>query len=831
MSRPSAVRAAFLGLILASYVPVLPAAQEKEPPRGQEPVRLDRTGDPLPPAALHRLGTTRLRHGGAVMDLAFSPDGKLLAAVGGSNDIHFWEVPTGKLVCTIPGHKWTVRSVAFSPDGKTLAAGSGVHTILLFDVASGKETARFEGKEKEQGGERLTFSPDGSLLCWVVGLNQQALVIHDLATGQQIKRLEDGKGTIRSVQFAPNGRTVALAGYHRGAQIWEVASGKLRQQFDKNLGQVTAASFSPDGKALFVAGSQGVLAWDVATGKQLRQLSLGRHWAESIPVSSDGKLVAVADTESSIVLWDLTTGKEARRLSTPHRGRAGKIAFSPDGKSLASTGWADHQICFYDVVSGKPLSPSGGHASEVSGLAVSPDGKLIASAGRDGTLRLWEAATGKELRCFRCGPNQAATGAVFTPDGKSVLTATGLHQNDNYLSLWDVASGKEARRIGIGKKLDPISAIALAADGKTVATAGPGWIKLWDVTSGKQVSEIKYDRSRWISAIAFTPDGKRILSGHSDKVVVLWDVATGKEVRKVGAHDGSVFALAVSADGTRVASAAADDTARLWDLATGKELLRCSGHDNYAFAVALSPNGRLLVSTGRDHTIRLWETATGRELATVIGHQAMVRALTFSPDGKTLVSGSHDTSLLIWDVNRILDGGLLVVAKLSPKDLEELWQELQVEDAARGFRAMRTLIGAGKDAVKFLGEQLRQDVVPEQVTKLIKSLGADTFAEREKATAALAKLGSAVEPALRRALADQPPAEIRARLERLLAKLKSEKATAQADLRDLRAVEVLEEIGTAEAVAVLERLAREGPASRRGREASLALARMRKGGR
>jgi serine/threonine protein kinase len=353
-----------------------------------------------------------------------------------------------------------------------------------------------------------------------------------------------------------------------------------------------------------------------------------QRWATAAPVE---QLRPEVPAGVAAVVRKLMAKRPEDRYQTPaelvaaldHLGRTGHLPAEPRPPALT------------------PARRLIGHTDGVWGVALSAAGRLALSGGKDGTLRLWDVASGQGGRVL-CEGGPEVRAVALAGDGRLALSASGAT-----LKLWDAGTAQELGRL-VGHT-DTVKSVAFAPDGRQAASGGDDrTVRLWNVQGRREVRRFA-GHTRDLTGVVFTPDGRHVLSGSRDQTLRLWDLQTGREARRFGGRAGMVLSVAVSADGRYALSGSYDTTLRLWELASGKELRRFAGHRQMVTAVAFLPDGRRVLSGSHDQTLKLWDLESTRELGSCEGHAGAVTGVAVAPDGRTALSCGADGALCLWE--------------------------------------------------------------------------------------------------------------------------------------------------------------------------------------
>ena len=494
----------------------------------------------------------------SVNALAFSPDGTWVVSGAGAaafvgdspvskSSIDVWDVSSGRRRKTLLGAKGTVYTVAVSPDGKKVAAGCGngsparAGLVLVWNVETGQST-------------------------WT--------------------RSEPGLNAM-SVAFSPDGKSLAVGyGAYSGAEVgrvkvWDVASGTEIKAFTGPRGGVNAVAFHPDGKRLAVAGSEVVEVWDLETARKLHDLRGHKKWVYCVAYSPDGKWLATGGWDRTVKLRDAATGAEALTIFA-QEGFVLSLAFSPDSRNLVTTS-EDRSIRLWDVPSGRRLGAFHGHSDFVQAVAFRPDGREVVTGGADASIRFWDLKTSRPVVVEQDG---WVYQLAFRRDGLRVLSGGSKVEGWNPFTgeLDTSLAGTKFEKLPAGFVPPPSDSQRTpltSPDGKLVVRQGRKWasygfgviasrskqhnaLEIIEKASGRVVHTLT-GHSADVTAVSFSPDGRRLATASFDRTVKLWDVQTGEDVFTLRGHTAGLSNLAFSPDGNLIISGGGDDTARVWN--------------------------------------------------------------------------------------------------------------------------------------------------------------------------------------------------------------------------------------------------------------------------
>jgi WD40 repeat protein len=781
--------------------------------------------------------------------------------------------------------------LGFNPDGRSLVYGVA-RRLIVATIPDGKIVREIELPGKGNLLDLApAFSADGKFLTLRSRLGNQPVAaahVWELATGRALEPLPLLPNALgATTALSSDGKMLAAFGHGQPAekgkaprpqselQLFEVASGKeLRRIAVKpGRGYGAALAFAPDGQTLAFSGQALAVAdevvgsrlYDVSTGQMRHQLA-GRIASRIalLRYSGDGKRLVAVDGRGQTQVWSTSDGQPLKIPDTPLARPLDLALPGPD--AILVLGLRGDTLTWWDPTAGKDIVPHEGHFAPVRALAFAPSGRSLISASGDGLVLSWDPATGAVQRRLDISDVRETYPAVYGPrrdvalSGEARFAALGGRSGGYHFRLWDLNAGKvvcELKAVELGF----VPHLSFAADGSRLAAVNnKGKVLSWETATGEQrfmLGPLARKEIADARQLALSPDGSRLALALTDYDFKLrqitaqcpvFELPTGRKVCDAWAVDGfGLQVLAFAPDGRYFAGgdtvvapgAQMEQVAHLFGAASGKAVKRLSARTGKGgvTAIALSPDGRSLavaaylartVTDLRGNkggvTICVWELASGGVRYQFHGHSGRVDALAFSPDGALLASGSADTTVLLWDTS----GRPAAPAVFAAKEAEEAWSALAAPDAAVALPAMTRLLGSPAEAVALLKAKLR--AVPgapldeTKVPQWLADLDSPAFARRDAAAKALEQYGYRAEPALRKAQLEVASLEVRRRVTDLLER--SERRAL--DLRETRALEVLERLGGADAQALLQALAAGDATALLTQEAQKVLARMRR---
>ncbi|MEH1814021.1 MAG: NB-ARC domain-containing protein [Nostoc sp.] len=564
----------------------------------------------LPEIPLHQVNFTECDFTGSVfaqtlssiVNVAYSPDGRLMASCDSDGRIHLWDAVSGQPKLSWQAHNEFAWGLSFSPDGQTIASGS----------------------------------PHDSLI-----------KLWNVQTGQLLREPFQIAKMSWAVQFSPNGKWLASGEEEGWLELWDVETRIRLAVLEGHSDIVQSVAFSPDGKWLVSGGGDfAVRLWDLSTFSEMRQFEGHRHTVLSVSFSPDGQWVASASWDKTVRVWHLGTGESI--CFQEHTDQIWSVAFSPDGSLLASAG-QDQTIRLWNLQTEQPIRTLLGHRACVSALAFHPDGKTLLSGSANSMQKVWDVTTGQALKTWQ-GHLSRVWSVAFSPDGQHIVSGSAT---DLLVRLWNPLEDTCLKTFN--EHTHWVWDVTFSSDGKTfVSSSSDGTIKLWDAQTQQCINTL-HCHTNCIFGTAISPDGQVLASASNDATVKLWDLQTGTHLQTLVGHDFPVWHVTFSPNGRWLASIAKNGIVRLWQVETGTCMQVFDQHDLLGFEVEFCADGQTLLGIGSDNSIKQWEIATGECLQSLKGHSALVRSLALRPPSSNrpqiLASGSADNTIRLWDLD------------------------------------------------------------------------------------------------------------------------------------------------------------------------------------
>ncbi|WP_299485172.1 NB-ARC domain-containing protein [Acaryochloris sp. IP29b_bin.137] len=541
----------------------------------------------------------------------------------------------------------SIYAVACSPDGTLLAAGDSNGDIHLWRLVDGQRIFSCHGHNNWVWS--VSFSPNGEYLA--SGSFDHTVKVWDLQDGTCLNTLSGHGRSVRSVVFSPDGLKLASGGDDATIRLWDVISGDCQSVFSGHERLVWSLAFHPHGDVL-ASGSEDetIKLWNVKTGDCFCTMTEHKKAVWSVDFSPNGRTLASGSADHNLKLWD-ADGHYLHTL-TGHTDGIWEIAFSPDGHTLAS-GSFDRILKVWNLSDQQCQSTLQGHSGSIWSIAfaanLSPteqrDDPILISGSFDRTIKLWDVQRGKCLKTI-AGQTNPVFAIALQPSASvsSIVAAVG---SDNLIRLWNFKTGDYVTSYTAPMK--EVFFVAFSPDGKFMATGSSDkTVRLWNITEGGQI--ILRGHTQQICSVAFSPDSRYLISSSFDRTLKLWDIQKRRCIRTYRGHVHQVRGVAFSPDGQHFASASMDRTVKLWNIHQDQCLYSLTQHIAGVSTVAFNPQGTLLASGGADCSIRLWLVSDGQLINTLEEHRNTVWSITFSPDGEQLASGSFDQTVKLWQI-------------------------------------------------------------------------------------------------------------------------------------------------------------------------------------
>lgn len=558
-----------------------------------------------------------------------------------------------RLAQYLHGQTNAVRAVAASLDGRWLAVGGRGGIVTVWDMRD-ESTRTLAGHQGDVNS--VAFSADGTQI--VTGGADGTVRLWDVTTGEPVGSpttpFLDERGNpfaVWSVALGLDGR--AAAGYVDGTiRLW--ARGELLETpAMAHTDGVYALAYSLDGTVLASGGGDNLVRlWDAATGTALTEPLAGHtNWVMSLAYSPDGSLFVTSGIDGTLILWDVS-GVELARLDTGHTDYVRDLAFNADGSLLASAS-ADGTVRLWDMAFGEAIGePMRGHAGAVWGAAFIDDHQLI-SGGIDGKVIKWDTTARPPFTQVLATAENGILSIAYSPDRSRIALAQGdLRSLETTfpIQILDAQTGEVL--LTLSDHTGVVTAVAYSPDGNRLVSASPDrTLRVWDAQTGALLRTITNDGVSTYAAVAISPDGKTLASGSDAGAVLLWHMDTGERLGDaLTGHSERVISLNFSPDGQRLVSGSMDDSATIWNLAS-RQGIRLAAHIDDVAGVVFSPDSTRVASASVDGTVILWDANTGQVIGQpLIGHDDIVETVAFSPNGQVLASGDLDGVIRLWDV-------------------------------------------------------------------------------------------------------------------------------------------------------------------------------------
>ena len=587
----------------------------------------------------------------AIYAVAMTPDGQFVAC-GRANKITIYSVATGQIVAqladpnlqavqvdgkplydALAAHRDFVHALAFAPDGMTLASGDYRAAKIWKRTPDAKRFELTAGAVVPT----VAVSPNNQWLA--IGTAANGIKLVQLADGQPVRELAGHTGPVTSVTFSADSTKLISSSADQSIRVWNPADGALLARIDATA-PVNSVAIHPAGTQIVVGQADNLVHVHSLPAAAPKTVLTAAAAVTHLEVSPDRKWLAIPGAEGKIDIIDLSTGQVAKSL-TGHTGAINSVSFSGNSTRLISSG-ADKTSRVWDLATGQALAVLQGAGEITTAAALSPDGNQAVSGTSDAFLNVWNLNV-PAAQVLGGDNGQAATVLTVSPDGKRIATAA-IADGKPVVQIRDIAGGITQTLTG---HEGAITALAFSPDNQRVISGSADLTsRIWTIGDSKEVA--KFTAPAAVTAVAFAAGGQQGVVGAADNSLKLWNAADGAELKSFAGHTGAVTAVLVHPNG-QILSASADQSIRVWNPADGAQL-RAIGHGQAVTALALTRDGQKLAATGTDATAKLYQFDNGNPLFTLTGHAAPMKTIAASADNTRLISTGADNQAIVWDV-------------------------------------------------------------------------------------------------------------------------------------------------------------------------------------
>jgi WD40 repeat protein len=568
-----------------------------------------------------------------VRALAAAPSFGLVATATETGEVALWNARTFEQVGVCAPVATSLNTIAMSPDSKTVmfAGEDGVVRVWQTDAAASVELARLPGPVDciafSAGGAVAIATRDGVAQLWTAGPHS--------ADAQRVPI--EQPGGVHAVAFSPGGHLLVTIGGEGAARLRDAVTLSVVHELDF-AGRSFCTAFSRDGQLLAIGGELGtVKVWRTFDGTlaEVIDVSQSHSGVRAVSFSADGRRLAYGLIDRNIHVQRLDTKAPESRF-VGHEEAVYGLAFDDATDQLISSSW-DGTLRFWPVTPGSPgrsLRMIEAHDGQVRSVAYSPDGRLLASGGRDGLVQLFDTTFFEPLATLK-GDDKSILAVAFSPTAPVLASA----DESGEVHFWSTHTGEQTA--SLPRQEQPVISLCYSPDGARLAAGlEEGEVRIADTATGAVLHAFPAHSTR-INAVLFSPDGRMLASASRDGTVKLWN-ADGEPLRNLGAHGSDAFALAFSPDGKRLYSGSRDQTVAVWETLTGAELPRLLAAGQFVTSLAMSPDGRRLAAGSWFGELLFWDMAAPEPILTFRGYNSAIRALAFSPDAARLRrAGGH----------------------------------------------------------------------------------------------------------------------------------------------------------------------------------------------